>query len=158
MSQVTLLIKPIDVVQLTTFNGNIDEDTLNPIIFSAQTAYLKSFLGVKLYTKIYTDFDNDSLSGNYLYIYENYIKDILSLRSAALFVEFGNYKVSENGIHKVTGENMETLEESDISRLVSRYTELLANMEGNFKEYVEPLKLPELASKEINTETNHPWL
>ena len=48
MSQVTLMIDPADVISLTQFNGNIDADSLKPMIFIAQTTHLKSFLGTKL--------------------------------------------------------------------------------------------------------------
>lgn len=157
MSEIVLMIEQKDVIALTTFDGNIDIDNLKPTIYIAQTTYLKSFLGLSLYTKIYNDFVADTLTGDYLTIFNEYIKDILSYQTASLYVDFGGYKVSENGIHKVTGENMETLEDSETQKLVLRYSSLIANIEANFKEFVEPLKLPELVSKEVNVDTNFPW-
>jgi hypothetical protein len=57
-----LFLQPNDIASLTGFNGNIDIDSLKPIINTAQTTS-KRVLGTKLYDKIYTDLN--SLTGNY---------------------------------------------------------------------------------------------
>lgn len=158
MSEITLMIEPQDVIGITTLNGNIDSDSLRPLIFIAQTTYLKSFLGLNLYNKIYTDFVGDTLSGNYLAIFNEYIKDLLSYKTSELYVEFGGYKVSENGIHKIDSENRVLIDSSDLNNLSLRFAKLVANIENNFKEFVEPLKLPELQTKTINVDIQHPWL
>jgi hypothetical protein len=157
MSQVTLMIQPADVIALTTFDGNIDIDNLKPMIFIAQTTHLKSFLGLALYNKIYTDFVAETLAGEYLIIFDDYIKDFLSYYTSVLFVDFGGYKVSENGLHKVTGENMQTLDASETEKITLRYNQLIAGVESNFKEYVSDKNLPELADKTITIETTMPW-
>ena len=158
MSETILMIEPDDVVSLTTLNGNIDPDSLKPIIFMAQTTYLKSFLGLTFYNKIYNDFVNDTLTGDYLTIFNEYIKDLLSYTVASLFVDFGGYKISENGIHKISSENRNPLDESETTKLALRFNKMTANVEANFKEFVEPLKLPELTSQEINVNSDMPWL
>lgn len=158
MSEVTLMIEPTDVIGLTTLNGNIDSDSLRPIIFMAQTTYLKSFLGLNLYTKIYTDFVGNTLTGNYLIIFNEYVKDLLSYKVSEYYVTFGGYKIGENGIHKVSSENREVISESETNSLSMKFASMVANVESNFKEFVEVLKLTELEAKEININTTHPWL
>tara|TARA_R110000782_G_scaffold14786_1_gene43838 strand:+ start:345 stop:848 length:504 start_codon:yes stop_codon:yes gene_type:complete len=166
MSQITLMIKPSDIIGLTQFNGNIDADSLNPMIFIAQTTHLKAFLGTLLYNKIYTDFVADSttgvfipnnLSGFYLVMYEDYIKDILSYVTSSLFVSFGGFKVSENGLHKIAGENMTSLDDGEINRVSLKYDMLVAGVESNFKEYVYEKDILELKEKVINVNTSFPW-
>ena len=157
MSEITLLIKPEDVIILTTLAGNIDEDSLNPVIFIAQTTHLKSFLGLKLYNKIHSDYTNNALQGVYLEMFDNYIKDVLCYKTASLYVELSGYKVSELGIHKINSENREVISESEINSLSLRLNKLAANIEGNFKEYVQDLDVPELENNEINTDNNFPW-
>lgn len=158
MSTIKLMIQPADAIALTQLDGNIDVDNLKPSIYAAQTTHLKAFLGLKLYTKIYTDFDSDDLAGEYLIIFNDYIKDFLSYYASALFVDFGGYKVSENGLHKVAGENMTSLSETEIATLSLKYTKLVANVEANFKEYVSDKNLPELSCNSINIQSDHPWL
>jgi hypothetical protein len=166
MSQVTLMIQPSDVIALTQFNGAIDADSLKPMIFIAQTTHLKSFLGTLLYNKIYGDFLLDSvtgvfvpnnLTGFYLVMYEDYIKDILSYVTSSLFVSFGSFKVSENGIHKIASENMTSLDDGEINRLTSKYDVLVAGVEANFKEYVYLKEILELKEKTIDINTSFPW-
>jgi len=130
------MIQPKDVISLTTLDGNIDIDNLKPIIYVAQTTHLKAFLGLKLYTKIYDDFVANALSGEYETIFNDYIIDFLSYYTSSLFVDFGGYKVSENGLHKVAGENMTSLTETETETLSLKYTKLVSNVEANFKEYV----------------------
>jgi len=157
MSQIKLFIQPSDVISLTQFDGNIDIDNMKPMIFIAQTTHLKAFLGLKLYDKIYADFDADTLAGEYLIIFNDYIKDFLSYYTSALFVDFGSYKVSENGIHKISSENLVNLDASEIERLTLKYLSLIAGVEANFKEYVSDKNLPELQEHSINIEDSFPW-
>jgi len=158
MSQVNLLIQPSDVIALTTFDGNIDGDNIKPLIFIAQTTQLKSFLGIDLYSKIYNDFVAETLTGVYQTIYEDYVKDFLSYYTSVLFVDFGGYKVSENGLHKITSENMTPLDSSETEKLSNRYNALIAGVEFNFKEYVSDKNIPELVGETINVQTDFPWL
>lgn len=166
MSSVNLMIQPADVIALTLFDGNIDSDNLKPIIGIAQTTHLKAFLGTDLYAKIYDDYSHDYdngvftpsvLSGVYLTIYEDYIKDFLSYYTAVIFVDLAGYKVSENGLHKITGENMTPLDSAETEKLSNRYNTLIAGVESNFKEFVSDLALPELANKNIVVEDTFPW-
>ena len=166
MSQVNLMIQPQDVISLTPFDGNIDIDNLKPMIFIAQTTHLKAFLGTKLYNKIYTDYSADyvdgvftanNLQGVYLTIYEDYIKDFLSYYTSSLFVDFGGVKVSENGLHKVAGENMTSLDSSETEKLSLAYTKLVSNVESNFKEFVSDKDIVELQGEIINIQTDFPW-
>jgi len=158
MSTIKLMIQPADVIALTQLDGNIDNDNLKPIIYASQTTHLKAFLGLKLYTKIYTDFAADTLTGEYLIIFDEYIKDFLSYYSSALFVDFGGYKISENGLHKISGENMTSLSETETETLSLKFTKLVANVEANFKEYVSDKNIPELVGETINVQTDFPWL
>jgi len=157
MSQVTLLIEPKDLIALNTFDGNIDIDNINPIIFIAQTTHLKSFLGLPLYTKIYTDFVDDTLAGEYLIIFDEYIKDLLSYYTASLFVSFGGYKVTENGLHRMNPENTTALDFAETEHLSKKYIDLVSNVEANFKVYVSDKNITELADKTITVENSFPW-
>lgn len=158
MSTIKLMIRPADVIALTQLDGNIDIDNLKPLIYAAQTTHLKAFLGSKLYTKIYDGFVANTLAGEYLIIFDEYIKDFLSYYSSALFVDFGGYKVSENGLHKIASEKMTSLSETETATLSLKFTKLVANVEANFKEYVSDKNIPELVGETINIQSDMPWL
>ena len=157
MSQVKLMIQPSDIIALTQFNGNIDIDNLKPMIFIAQTTHLKAFLGLALYDKIYNDFVATALAGEYLILYNDFIKDFLSYYTSGLYVDFGGYKVNENGVYRVTGENITPLDGTETDKLGMKYYQLVANVESNFKEYVTGKNIPELSTYTPTTDTTFPW-
>ena len=73
-------------------------------------------------------------------------------------MDFGGYKISENGLHKIAGENMTSLSETETATLSLKFTKLVANVEANFKEYVSDKNIPELVGETINVQTDMPWL
>lgn len=158
MSEVILMIEPQDVMGLTTLNGNIDSNSLKPLIFMAQTTYLKSFLGLNLYNKIYSDFVGNTLAGDYEVIFNEYIKDLLGYKTAEFYVDFGGYKISENGIHKINSENRISVDSSEVNSLAIKFGNFVSNVESNFKAFVENLSLVELQEKTIKIDRQHPWL
>ena len=88
-----LLITIDDISRLSGFDGNIDNDTINPFIFMAQNGEIKRILGDSLYSKIITDFTNNSLSGKYLTIYNDYIATILTYFTCSFYLQLGVAKV-----------------------------------------------------------------
>jgi hypothetical protein len=157
MSEISLMIQPADIIALNTFDGNIDVDNLKPMIYVAQTTHLKSFLGLKLYTKIYNDFVTDALDGEYKTIFDEYIIDFLSYYSSSLFVTFASVKVSENGLHRVSSEGIASVDYSESEKLSMKYIELVTGVQSNFKEYVSDKNIPELNDDPLEVETSFPW-
>lgn len=113
-----LLITPSDITTNTNIGGNVDEDKLNPCILDAQNSKIKELLGDSLYTKIETDFSNDDLSGNYLTLYNEFIKPILIHQSAFEYLLIGSYTVANGGIYKHVPANGTPVESDDIKRLL----------------------------------------
>ena len=58
-------------------NSNIDENKMKPIILRAQTGKLRPVLGKALYDKILDDVENDTLSGLYEELLNDYIQNFL---------------------------------------------------------------------------------
>lgn len=139
-----LILKEDDITRLTSFTGNIDIDKLTPFIYTAQSNEIRRILGLELYNKILTDFDNDTLSGEYLKIYEDYIIDMLVYYSASDFLTFGTIIVDNGGVYRHTAENAELVEQADIDKLVMKYNSLGANKELQYKEYIKTITLPEI--------------
>lgn len=83
---IQLFIKETDIAELTGFSGNIDADSIKPAINVAQTTHLKRILGQSLYDKISTEIENNTLSGDYLTIYNDYIVYMTAFFSKYLFI------------------------------------------------------------------------
>ena len=54
---IKLIISIDDISRLSGFDGNIDNDSINPFIFMAQNSEIKRILGVNLYNKILSEFE-----------------------------------------------------------------------------------------------------
>ncbi|KAA5534297.1 DUF6712 family protein [Paenimyroides baculatum] len=145
--EIIYLLNQNDLPRLTSISGNIDIDYIKPYVKMAQDSNLKTILGEQLYKKIENDFESDSLAGDYLTIYDEYIVDMLVYYSAYYLISFHNYKISNNGILKASPENQETIDNLDIEKIASKYLQLGASVELRFNQEKHKYNIPELQSK-----------
>jgi hypothetical protein len=61
-----LLITKDHLFKYTQLQGNVDIDKVTPFVKIAQDIQVQEILGTKLYRKILTDVQADTLAGNYL--------------------------------------------------------------------------------------------
>ena len=83
---------------MTGFSGNIDSDSIKPAINVAQTTHLKRILGQSLYDKISTEIENNTLSGDYLTIYNDYIVYMTAFFSASIYLSLNTSKLPMQGL------------------------------------------------------------
>jgi hypothetical protein len=112
-----LLVKPEEITQFTPLGGNVDIDKYLPCIYDVQVTVIEPLLGCDLYEKIKTDFESDTLAGDYLILYTNYLKPILRHQCFAEYVEIGSYVVANGGIFKHQPVNSTVVEKSEIQYL-----------------------------------------
>lgn len=116
-----LLITPQEITEQTIISGNVDYNKYLYVIENSQILYLEPILGTDLYNKILTDFEAETLAGNYLTLYNDYIKPILKYASVANFLSVANYQVGNSGIFKFTGESKETVSDAECKVLAQNY-------------------------------------
>lgn len=138
-----LLISIDDISRLSGFDGNIDNDTINPFIFMAQNSEIKRILGADLYAKIVTDYENDVLAGDYLTIYDNYISIILAYFTCSFYLQLGVPKVSQNGVYLVTPEKTEQIFDDKTNKMADKYEKLAINLELSLVDFLNTLTLSE---------------
>lgn len=154
-----LLITIEDIAKLSGFDGNIDNDSINPFIFMAQINDIKRILGDDLYTKVVTDYDNESLTGDYLNIYNNYISIIQAYYTCSYYLQLGVAKVSQNGAYLVTPEKTEQIFDEKTDKMSDKYSKLATGLELKFNEVLDELNLPERpAPSGINAKSSFNWL
>jgi hypothetical protein len=73
----TLLISEAKLKAFTDINNNLDVDLIKSTIREAQIVHITRLLGTKLYDKILSDVDSNSLSGNYKTLVDDYVQDAL---------------------------------------------------------------------------------
>ncbi len=153
------LITIEDVALLSGFDGNIDNDSINPFIFMAQRNDIKRILGNNLYNKIVDDYENNNLTGDYLDIYSNYITIIQAYYTCSYYIRLGIAKVSQNGLYLVTPEKTEQLTDDERNKKADLYEKLAVGLEIKFFEYLDELNLPERpAPSNTNAKSNFNWM
>ena len=152
-----LFLQPNDISALTGFNGNIDVDSIKPVINTAQTTQVKRVLGTKLYNKIYTDLN--TLSGNYLTIYNDYVVYMTAFFTASIYLSLSIDKVSNAGVFKLSAENATNSSDTKVNQLSKNYEAIAISYETNFKEFMQTITIPEYGIEEITKETTNfiPW-
>lgn len=154
-----LIINIEDISRLSGFDGNIDNDSINPFIFMAQNAEIKRILGLPLYNKIVSDYENDVLTGSYQDIYTNYIAVILAYYTCSFYLQLGVPKVSQNGVYLVTPEKTEQIFNEKTDAMAQKYEKLAVGLELKFIDYLNELNLPERPSpNNIKAKSNFNWL
>jgi hypothetical protein len=136
---IKLWLNQNDIPALTAFAGNIDADSLKPFIFIAQTGDIKAILGVELYDKINTDYIDETLTGVYKEIYDNYVIYMLVYFACSHYIAMNSSKVSNNGIIKPE----QSTDLKEIDRLSRRYSDLGNNVLLTFKDYMKTVNIPE---------------
>jgi len=150
---IQLFIKETDIAELTGFSGNIDADSIKPAINVAQTTHLKRILGQSLYDKISTEIENNTLSGDYLTIYNDYIVYMTAFFSASIYLSLNTSKTTNAGTYKLNPDNATSSSNNEVVILGNNYKAIAASYEDNFREFMKTISIPEWTSTE-NTKSS----
>lgn len=154
---ITLLLREDDISKLTALSGNIDSDAIVPFIATAQKNEIRRILGMDLYNVIVDKFDNDTLSGHYLTIYEEFVVDMLVYYAAGDYIQLGSYKINNGGIFKATAEGGTSVDINEINALATNYKRLGDAVELVFKEYMSTISIPEFKKCDDDSNFGFPW-
>lgn len=139
----TILILPDELTKNSVLGGNIDVSRYLPAIKNFQKTRLKELLGKALYDKISLDFENNSLSGLYLELYEDFVKELVIHGGAENYLEYGAYMVSNNGITKMKSDNAYTVDKTEVDYMVQSARKLVNHYEREFLAWIKLNPLPE---------------
>ncbi len=157
MSKV-LLLNQDDIPRLTGLSGNIDVDKLKAFIFTAQTIDIKRVLGVDLYEKIVSEYENNTLTGDYLLIYNDYLVFTLAYYTASYYVNLGAFQVVNNGIVTMDVEGGKSVEMKEINAISEKYKQMAISFEANLLDFLGKISIPEYKSEDkTNVKRVIPW-
>ena len=139
----TILIPADALTRNTILGGNIDVDRYLNSIKACQNTFVKPLLGNALYNKISIDYENGDLTGLYLTLYEDYVKELVIHGSAEIYLTNGAYMVSNNGITKMKSDSAETVSKEELDFLVQSSKKLYALYEREFFKWIKENPLPE---------------
>jgi hypothetical protein len=145
-----LLITASDLTKNSILGGNIDPQKYVHVIKEAQIFVVEPILGTKLYKKLLTDHEADTLAGDYLTIVEDYIKPILIYAVAAEFILTHSYNISNGGVYKSSPDNSEPVSKSEVDFLVQEQHNKSDAYIKRLKKYLCTVSIPEYIQVQEN--------
>lgn len=115
-----LFITPQEMASSTILSGNIDIDKFLFCIANVQLTTIEPLLGTELYDRIVTEKTNNTLSGKYLTLFDEFIKPITKHESVAQFIEIASYIVDNGGIYKHSAEGKEVVDKQEAQFLAGK--------------------------------------
>jgi hypothetical protein len=151
-----LFIQPQEISNTTILGGNVDIDKYSYSILNTQIMVIEPLLGTELYNKIISDIENDTLAGDYLDLYTNYIKPITKYQATAEYIEVSSYMLTNGGIFKHSPENSQIVEKDETQFLAQKYSALAQGYILRFNKWICKHNLPEykVFQDEVNATRN----
>jgi hypothetical protein len=116
-----LFITPTDLKQNSLIDGNVDVDKFIQFIKIAQQIHMQNYLGTELYDKISQDIIDQDLTGDYLILVRDYLKDMLIHFAMVDYLPFAAYQVANGGVFKNTSENSESVTKQEVDTLIDKH-------------------------------------
>lgn len=111
----------IEELKQTTFNANLDNEYIAPALEEAQSIYLREIIGDLLYNSITSKIDEETLSGKYLTLVNQYIKPYLTYKVQSVIVIPLNNKTRNAGIINQYDQGFNTSTMKDTAYLADYY-------------------------------------
>ena len=100
--------------------GNVNPEKLIPHVYTAQNKFILPILGTMLYQKLQNDIENNTLSGVYQTLVDDYITDTLVHYGVAEFLPWSLYQFGEGGTMMSTPEFQTNPNKRDIDFILQK--------------------------------------
>lgn len=134
--------------------GNVDIDKYTFAIANVQLTVIEPLLGTELYEKIKTDFENNTLTGLYLELYEKFVKNILKEQTAGEYIEVSSYTVDNGGIYTHQAENEIVPDRQEIEKFANKYRSNADVFVQRFEKWICKNPLPEYKTYQDEVNAN----
>lgn len=104
---------------LSMLDINCDEAKSKLAIWEAQQIYIMPLISTALYNKILNDVKNDTLSGYYLTLYQDYIVNTLVYYTNYMVAPHLKFNWASRGIEVKNGENSNSVDDTQLVKLRS---------------------------------------
>jgi hypothetical protein len=131
-----LFIKRQDLVRNSILDGNVDTDKFIQYIKIAQQIHVRNYLGSDLYNRISTDIINDTLTGDYLELVNDYIQPMLIHYAMVDYLPFAAFQIKNGGVFKHTSENAESATKDEVDFLMQKERDIAEYYTRRFIDYM----------------------
>lgn len=145
-----LFITVQDLKAKSIISGSTDADKLIHYIEVAQDIHIQNYLGGSLYDKLQALIISGDINlvanSDYKALRDSYIKPMLTWFTQAEYLPFSMFKIDNGGVAKHRGEDSDTVNFSDVDRMMSkindraefytrRFLDYMCNNSNKFPEY-----------------------
>lgn len=116
-----LLISDVYIKKYTNINGAVDPNLLYPSIYLAQDKYLSPYLGTALYEKIKNDILNNTLTGIYQDLVEDYARRVVLWWTMVEAAPTLTYKVDNGTMVQRTSEDSQPVSDTIFKDSLARW-------------------------------------
>jgi len=149
---ILLFITPAELVEQTAIGGNVDPDKYTISVLNAQIQVIEPLLGTELYDKIVADKTADTLAGDYLTLFTDYVQPITKNQAVAEYVGIASLMLNNEGVSKHLSDTSIQAEESEIEKLSKMYSNVAQMYINRFLKWIckNPLDEYNLTQDEVN--------
>jgi len=135
-----LFINDVYIKKYTQINGAVDPNLLYPSIYLAQDKYLHAYLGTNLYDTLKDMIANDTLSGDYQTLVDDYCRRMLMWWVVVEAMPSLMYKIDNGSLVQRTSEDVQTI--SDTVFILNDYLCANSNLFPEYNDNVWPQRCP----------------
>lgn len=147
-----LFLTPKEIAATTMVGGNVERDKYTPCIENIQKTVIEPMLGTLLYDKIISDLENDTLTGDYLILFNDYIKPITKNFSVAEYALISTLNWTNKGIQVQNSENTNSASKERLNDVASLYKSTAQSDVIRFEKWIKENTLIEYVKhqEEVN--------
>ena len=131
-----LFISREDLTRNTIVAGGVDTQKFVQFISIAQDIHIQNYLGTSLYNAIQDKIIAGTLTGDYLYLVDTYLKDMLIHYSMVDYLPFSSYQIQNSGVFKSRSENSDTATPQEIDSMIDRHRQFAQFYTRRFLDYM----------------------
>lgn len=124
------------ILDKTPLDKNLLSHNLKPAIMLSQKINVTQLLGDQLINKIYSDIEADSLSGNYKYLVDTYLQDMVTYWSVYYALTDMLSKAGNRGLQIENSENSSGADLATYRELKSTYKNIAETFSERTKNYL----------------------
>jgi len=144
-----LFISEARLKRLTAVHDNVEPQELTPFVVQAQDIYIQEILGTYFYQSLKDKITNDTISGYYQTLLNDYIAPTLANYAVYLAFPSLNYKIKNKAVLTPTSEESQSTDLSSLKYVrgsvqdtaqfyAQRTREYLRDNQEQFPEYLNP--------------------
>ena len=147
-----LFIQPSELTETTILGGNVDIDNYLLNIVNVQLTVIEPLLGTELYDFILDGAENSTLTGDYLELYNEYVKPITKHQALAEYITVSGFMITNAGAFKKTPEDAELMDKDEKALVSQIYSQLADTYTQRFYKWIckNPLTEYKTSQDEVN--------